>query len=412
MNFTKHPTKKHSPKTAVFGAAYPYNGETGTIALPMDAMPGLPDLFKIMNMNFGTRFNSLLLNMYYSKHVCLGTHQDNEGVIVAGSLILTLSIGAIRRILFSKSRNGEGVEIPLLDNSVLVMLPGCQQHLWHSVIKGELNGESGVRYSLTFRELITNISFFPSSVADKSVENVSVKEVCDVCEEPVDVAVDVAVDDSGAAVDDSGAACDAGDAETNTVTKSGKVLIIGDSLVGGRDYGINKQLIIKDHPGIGCEKVSKPGAHVTDIIRYLEKYPDPDSLSDIVVLVGGNDVQNSSKSGPHQIKSNFNCLAELLQTRFSRAKVYLFSIIPREYKDNGHSQRENEVNMFLIGLCNEYRFKFLDRRSHFRVKNTPNLDIRWFRSKKRDWIHLSDDGNMLLGKVIIGAIFYPRESRC
>ena len=369
----------------------------------IDAMQCLPDLFKIMNMNFGTRFNSLLLNMYYNKHVCLGSHQDNEGVIVAGSLILTLSIGAIRRILFSKMRNGEGVEIPMLDNSILVMLPGCQQHLWHSVIKGELDGESGVRYSLTFRELITNISSFPSSVVEKSVENVSIKDVCDVSDEPMDVAVGI--------IDDSGAACDVEEAETNTVTKSGnrKVLIIGDSLVGGKDYGINKQLIVKDHPGIECEKVSKPGAHVTDIIRYLEKYPDPDSLSDIVVLVGGNDVQNSSKSGSHRIKSNFNCLAELLQTHFSRAKVYIFSVIPREYKDLCHSQRENEVNMFLIELCKEYRFKFLDRRSHFRVKNTPNLDTRWFRSKKRDWIHLSDGGNMLLGKVIIGAIFYPRE---
>ena len=43
-------------------------------------------------------------------------------------------------------------------------------------------------------------------------------------------------------------------------------------------------------------------ANVTDIFKYLKKYPDPESLSDIVILVDDNDIENSRGSGSHHIK--------------------------------------------------------------------------------------------------------------
>ena len=39
---------------------------------------------------------------------------------------------------------------------------------------------------------------------------------------------------------------------------------------------------------------------------------------------------------------NFEGLADLLNSGFPKAKVYLFSIIPKRYKDEGHPHREKD----------------------------------------------------------------------
>ena len=83
----------------------------------------------------------------------------------------------------------------------------------------------------------------------------------------------------------------------------GNILIVGDSLIGRENNeGIDPGLIQFGQkgrllePGFirkRCTKVALPGAHILKVVKFLENYDAPESVSDLVLLVGGNDVENS-----------------------------------------------------------------------------------------------------------------------
>ena len=88
----------------------------------------------------------------------------------------------------------------------------------------------------------------------------------------------------------------------------GNILIVGDSLIGRENNeGIDPGLIQFGQkgrllePGFirkRCTKVALPGAHILKVFKFLENYDAPESVSDLVLLVGGNDVENSSTLSP------------------------------------------------------------------------------------------------------------------
>ena len=86
----------------------------------------------------------------------------------------------------------------------------------------------------------------------------------------------------------------------------------------------------------------------------------------------------------------------------------MFSIIPRLYRDKGHQAREALINDCIKGICSRNQFRLIDRAPNFRSRtdNTNSLIPKLYNNEKM--IHLTPKGNGVLGKVVVGAIFYPR----
>ena len=197
-------------------------------------------------------------------------------------------------------------------------------------------------------------------------------------------------------------------------------MIIGDSLVGGLNERLieagqkDRQDSETDYVTKKCSKVSLPGAHVNRVHEYLSKLKAPEKVSDLVLLVGGNDVENShshERNGKRfvhidEIVKNFHAISNLIKDRFPFAKVYVFSIIPRLYRDKGHQAREALINDCIKGICSRNQFRLLDRAPNFRSRTDNSLIPKLYNNEKM--IHLTPKGNGVLGKVVVGAIFYPR----
>ena len=208
---------------------------------------------------------------------------------------------------------------------------------------------------------------------------------------------------------------------SQVLVMSRSVLIVGDSLIGRENNeGIDPGLIQFGQkgrllePGFirkRCTKVALPGAHILKVVKFLENYDAPESVSDLVLLVGGNDVEysycpeiNGWRFVPVGcILTHLQQLSKVIQERFPQARILMFNIIPRKYKDAGHKAREAEVSTFIRRECSLNNFVLLDRSSCFR--NDKGLVEKMF---SKDRIHLSTRGNGALAKIIIGSIFYPR----
>ena len=366
-----------TPEIAVYGSPYDYNIYSKDLhAVPLSEDHILYVILQILNGRLKAKYNSILLSMYRDKRVALGKHRDNERCIVANSSISTISIqkSGQRRISSSLLPNdppANCVELPVGDNSLFVMEPGCQDALYHSVLKGMGEKESGRRISLTLREIYASPSL----------------------ERPL----------------------------ATMIKHPGNILIVGDSLIGRENNeGIDPGLIQFGQkgrllePGFirkRCTKVALPGAHILKVVKFLENYDAPESVSDLVLLVGGNDVENSYCPEINGwrfvpvgcILTHLQQLSKVIQERFPQARILMFNIVPRKYKDAGHKAREAEVSTFIRRECSLNNFVLLDRSSCFR--NDKGLVEKMF---SKDRIHLSTRGNGALAKIIIGSIFYPR----
>ena len=108
-----------------------------------------------LNKKFGLHFDSCLLSCYTKPSDSISRHQDNELLIDQAHSICNLSLGSSREIEFWDShKEGSGNlihHIFMQEGSLVFMLPGCQQRLWHNVRKGE----AGTRYCLSFRKYNT-----------------------------------------------------------------------------------------------------------------------------------------------------------------------------------------------------------------------------------------------------------------
>ena len=92
-------------------------------------------MYYSINSTCNTNYNSVLVNRYINRNVALGWHKDDEMSVDSSAPIASLSIGATR--LFAITDNldakmrSEMIEIPLVDNALLIMKPGLQQTQFH-----------------------------------------------------------------------------------------------------------------------------------------------------------------------------------------------------------------------------------------------------------------------------------------
>jgi len=131
-------------------ATYRYSG---TRFVPHPWPPALLALRDRVGEACGTRFNSVLANLYRDGADRMGWHSDDEPELGSEPSIASLSLGAERTFRFRAKAGREPVAIELGHGSLLRMA-GATQHLYKHELPARKHVE-GRRINLTFRRIMT-----------------------------------------------------------------------------------------------------------------------------------------------------------------------------------------------------------------------------------------------------------------
>lgn len=128
-------------------AAYTYSG---TRFAPRPWSPILLALRARVQQAAGTRFNSVLANLYRDGRDGMGWHSDDEPELGPQPVIASLSLGAERRFLLKRREPGARASgLPLAHGSLLIMAGDTQRHYRHALPRSAR--VIGARINLTFR---------------------------------------------------------------------------------------------------------------------------------------------------------------------------------------------------------------------------------------------------------------------
>jgi alkylated DNA repair dioxygenase AlkB len=129
------------------GAAYTYSRVRFT---PRPWPSALQALRARLQHDCGTRFNSVLANLYRDGRDAMGWHSDDEPELGPAPLIASLSLGATRRfVLRARGAATPRLELALTHGSLLLMGGECQRRYRHAVPR--TRAMVAPRINLTFR---------------------------------------------------------------------------------------------------------------------------------------------------------------------------------------------------------------------------------------------------------------------
>jgi len=130
------------------GQIYRYSG----IELqPLPWTSNLPEVRAVCEHLAGTRFNSVLANLYRDGRDGVSWHADDEPELGKDPVIASVSLGQERRFDLRHRTTGEIVRTQPPSGSVLIMAGGTQHHWVHQVPKTAK--PVGPRINLTFRTI-------------------------------------------------------------------------------------------------------------------------------------------------------------------------------------------------------------------------------------------------------------------
>jgi alkylated DNA repair dioxygenase AlkB len=131
------------------GVAYRYSG---TRFEPHPWPPALAALRDRVAAAAGTRFNSVLANLYRDGRDCMGWHSDDERELGTRPVIASLSLGAERRFrLRHRQHPQHALDLELAPGSLLLMRGDTQRHHRHALPRTAK--PVGERINLTFRHV-------------------------------------------------------------------------------------------------------------------------------------------------------------------------------------------------------------------------------------------------------------------
>ena len=114
-----------------------------------------------MNKEFNLDFDSCLITRYKSKSQKLNLHQDNEDLFDSTYPICSLSVGDSRNLEFwdgCDEVSGKLIKnVELVEGTLVAMLPGCQEHLWHKVPRSTSPSKNSthLRFAISFRKILS-----------------------------------------------------------------------------------------------------------------------------------------------------------------------------------------------------------------------------------------------------------------
>ena len=175
------PEKGHEVK--LYGEPYFYTGSK--ITEPDPIPPQLDKLVDLLSSQFSLseseRPNSILVNYFPANNgldtnnTHLAMHSDDESSILADSKIITLSIGATRRVVFESkhSRNKLKEELEVSSNSVYIMSRRSQNWFRHGVPPPPQGDVTDERFSITFRCLKKQFSRSILLIGDSNTKEIN-----------------------------------------------------------------------------------------------------------------------------------------------------------------------------------------------------------------------------------------------
>lgn len=130
--------------------AYTYSGATRTALAWTERLLAIKARVEAQMATVSpVRFNACLLNLYADGSQGMAWHSDDEGALVAGAPIASLSFGAARTFAFRHKASGESRKMELQHGQLMVMRGDTQRHWQHAVMKSAR--VKTPRVSLTFR---------------------------------------------------------------------------------------------------------------------------------------------------------------------------------------------------------------------------------------------------------------------
>lgn len=291
--------------------------------------PAIHKLLSVVNTSTEVdgHLDSCLILKYNSNAATVRLHSDEEAMIDQSKSICSFSLGCERTIEFwQKSQKPKLVqEFRMKQNTMVVMRPGTQQNLKHTV-RPEANRppadpdnpDSNIRYCLSFRAVAPDKP--PITPSQSSTETKSPPE-------------------------------------TRTPKKR-VCLIAGDSFAARMDtIRLGKGKLIVDNIAQGGAKISKV---IEQLSRYREANPD-NEVQKIILSVGTNDIRNA-QNGVAFIKSPLKALCENIGKLFPESVIFFQSLLPLPLKsesDWNTNKNVMSVNRIIYNECKFRKFHFI-----------------------------------------------------
>jgi alkylated DNA repair dioxygenase AlkB len=147
------------PRLVAWSGEAPYSYSGDTLRPKHDDCEALSQLRADVDRHVGKHFNHVLLNRYRDGRDSIGMHADDESGLVPHAPIVSLSLGARRRLKFRPKTFDHGhtiagpLSLDLGEGDLLVMHGRTQEFYSHGIDKAR--GDIGERISVTFRMVRT-----------------------------------------------------------------------------------------------------------------------------------------------------------------------------------------------------------------------------------------------------------------
>ena len=362
-------TKSPGPPESVWYGPVPYK-YTGHAEHPSQEIPSesfLEKGRKLLNATLGRKLDSCLISYFSSHQSYLNSHADDESIFHKDSPMCNLCIGADRIMeLTAKTKystrqsSTPPYQILLQNKSLLIMNPGCQDHLLHAIPPSK-NPDDGPRIVFSYRETdsgkTSSSAPYPISASHDNPVSIS-----------------------------------------PTIKTS---LIVGTSITRPL---IPERLCKK---GNSCINISKGGAKISDIKNNLLQFKEsenPNPIENIIFSVGTNDIRNINDV--RVLEEPLKDLFTTAKEAYPESKIYFQNLLPIRLKnyycqDNINTvNKVYEFNRLLFRLCKSFEVYYIDVFKLFlNNKNPGERDIR--QDLYKDDVHLNYKGIGVLARKLI-----------
>ncbi|KAL5261907.1 hypothetical protein ACHWQZ_G007571 [Mnemiopsis leidyi] len=393
-------THKFLNRSALYFGKYPYRYKGG-FHEPRDLKPGsyvdkmcsyleivLPDL----------KYNSVLIQLFENGDQSLPSHSDDEACIDDQSDIVTVSLGATRKLVFREANSGRVVHSEQLKHgSISRMSKISQKYYRHEIPKDPQCTEP--RVSLTFRLIRKpDVPFAQNQVA-RSSENLSF---------PGDTSLCGHVPFPACGPTTKRIEKNPQQAPTvDSVPTTRSVLYISSSMFR---YIDTKKLSSSQ---VSAKKLFYPGANASVMLEKLKRdLPHLGIIpSSIYIMCGTNNV-GSIYYGSRSLQGSFNQLTEVLQylhAKFPDVNINVINILPRATP--GKNDVVRELNSLLKNYCGIKGMRFMETKHLFNTVQGKRKNQYFVSPSKQiiDNCHLNEIG---VTRLEIAGHHHQTDSAC
>ena len=367
--------------TAYYGNhQYSYNGATHN-ARPFKENAALEIITSKVHELFPEYpINSATVNYYKDGSCFIPHHSDNEPELVENSVIISVSIGHVRKMEFKKKSDGGTVDCIKLDNGdVVIMSQASQSCFTHSIIEESSLGYP--RVNITYRLLTSN---------QRRTRDISLEEHGWI--HPLRTSENQNVSESQVIQKDTGYSNGYGKShapqyyQNTDGHKRTTTLLLGDSMM--------YRLRFTDNVMNKCIR----GAKINDVTNLINSADFNTCVKNLKVqyiylCIGTNDIG----SGRHlyTILHDYKILLHELKSKFPEAIINIFNIFPRKVI-GGIAEFILRTNNAIYHMCKALNVNFI--KLFYSFLNKGFLIQEFYHT---DMLHFSESGNQIMKQCIL-----------